>query len=269
MSAPTDFSAEWTSFLSRLGLIGALLAGFGLYAASPKAPDVPSGRARRATQGAPASVASLAGTGGAPAGDPQTLRKVVEALSEGRPSPELEKALADAEARGDLDKPFNDGATFKNILSEARQGSAGPAIERAIAAADARGDLDRVKVMGKSLKQYMSEAKELSARADELKAKTEREMAEANGIKLDAEDPRDVARQMAERLKSPLADDRLLAAQTLCDLRYAANADPALRDLEALAQDPDVNIRDAAALALKRFRFCNQNAPCRSKYRKG
>jgi len=195
-----------------------------------------------------------------------TGRAVVRALAPvakatGSQTPDLEQGIAG---------PDRPNAPPKNAewMSEVRAGRAGPAVYKALDEAQARGELDKIKVKGKSLTQYMSEARDISAQAERLRTKREAEMRRANGDDSPRDDdPDGVIAESIAALAQGDPGQREMAARTLSDLRYAANAERAVPALQAAANDPDPGVRDAVALALERIKYCSSSALCRDKWR--
>lgn len=138
------------------------------------------------------------------------------------------------------------------------------AVERAPAEAESRGELGPV--AAETLARYRGEALSISARADALAARSRRAQAAAGASPDDAFAA--AAPALIERLSSSSEQERLEAAQLLCDVRVAANAPQAEAPLERLAlSDPSEDVRSFAALALKRVRFCASNDLCAAKWK--
>ena len=144
---------------------------------------------------------------------------------------------------------------LREILHEAEMGIVGPAMRRAMAEAEARGDLDRPfpHLGGKSLRQIMAEAQALAEKARSLPREIGLEPGDKRP---EDDDPALVVPLMIKDLQHPEPSVRMQAAMTLADIKFAAHssAESATPYLEPLLKDSDPDVRWFAELALKRIR---------------
>jgi hypothetical protein len=141
------------------------------------------------------------------------------------------------------------------VLAEAAAGAVGPAMTRLIAEGDKRGDLDVPLSNGKTLRQTLQEARSAAARAEAQGEASRRAQYEALG----ANPGSDAPEQVMPRLIAQLAkgdEERVEAAQQLCDVRYARlpAAEAAIPALEAMERENKPEF-EWAGLALKRIRY--------------
>lgn len=152
--------------------------------------------------------------------------------------------------------PALDEDTKAALMEEAAAGIAGPTIERLIDAADKAGTLDLPLYGGRSMRQIRDHAKAIGARVDALGEKNRREQAQAHGVSVHADDPSVVVPMMLGYLEKKDDEDRAMAAQVLCDVRFARYpgtlaAKPAL---EAMVRGGKPGA-EFAELALRRIRY--------------
>jgi hypothetical protein len=196
-----------------------------------------------------AEPATLTGDAARAAEDAKALGDFLEGL--GIPSLNMDMPAVAGERPPPLDE-----STKAALMEEAAAGIAGPATQRLIDAAEKDGTLDLPLYGGRSMRQIRDHAKAIGARVDASGENGRREQAQAHGVSVYGDDPRVVVPMMLGFLEKKDDEDRAVAAQVLCDVRFARypGALAAKPALEAMVRDGKPGA-EFAQLALKRIRY--------------